>query len=345
MYASQRPTKINALYLNFWGANNNSKTLKNILNIIQNSEVNAIVVDVKNEYGSTMFYTNFKKANSYGAHKKRTNRDIKKFIQTMRENNIYIIARLAVFKDQLQALNNPQYAIKKPDDTIWTNHDGMAWVDPFDERSRVYTINIAKEAAKVGFDEINFDYIRFPARKGLVYSKQSTQKNRIKAIEDFLILAKKELKPYGVAISVDTYGNICWAKDDTGIGQTLRSLSKHVDYICPMLYPSGFATGSFGFKHPALHPYEVIYRSIKHIHTIIDPSTIRPWLQYFRDYTSTKKYYKKFEITEQIRAANDANTSGWMMWSPSSKYSLQYFDTPTTDDYPNDTKETSAQPL
>jgi len=319
------PINVKALYLTFWGASNNSKTLKRILKIIDETEVNAIVMDVKNEYGSTSFLTSFKQANSYGAQKHRTNRDIDKFIQLMKQKGIYTIARIVTFKDELQASHNKNYAIKKIDGTIWRNHDKMAWVDPFDKRAYLYTLEIAKEAAKVGFDEINFDYIRFPAKDGLKLCRENNQKNRIKAIGNFLDLAQKKLRKYGVFISVDTYGNICWAKDDTGIGQTIKSLAKHADYLCPMLYPSGFATGSFSFKYPAQHPYEVIYRSIKHIDNIIDTKRVRPWLQYFKDYTPSRRYYRKREIKEQIRAAKDANTSGWMMWSPSSRYNLEYF--------------------
>ena len=316
---------VKALYLTFWGASNHSKTLKRILKIIDETEVNAIVMDVKNEYGSTSFLTSFKQENSYGAHLERTNRNIQKFIQTMKEKNIYTIARIVTFKDELQASNNPKYAIKKADGTIWRNHDNMAWVDPFDRRSHEYTLSIAEEAAKVGFDEINFDYIRFPAKVGLKLSQKNTQSNRIKAIGKFLDRAQTRLRKYGTFISVDTYGNICWAKDDTGIGQTIESLAKHADYLCPMLYPSGFASGSFYFEYPAEHPYDVIYRSVKKIENKIEPKRVRPWLQYFKDYAHTKKHYKKFEVNEQIRATEDANTSGWMMWSPSSRYHLEYF--------------------
>ncbi len=115
-----------------------------------------------------------------------------------------------------------------------------------------YAIAIAEEAAKAGFDEINFDYIRFPAREGLVYSKESTPQNRIQAIEEFLDKAQKRLRKYGVFISVDTYGNICWAEgeDDNNIGQTVRSMASKADYLAPMLYPSGFANGSFGGQIP-----------------------------------------------------------------------------------------------
>ena len=319
------PIKVKALYLTFWGASNNSKTLKKILNIVDTTEVNALVVDVKNEYGSTLFLTNFKQANSYGAQKNRTNRNIQKFIRTMKKHHIYTIARIVTFKDEIQASHNPDYAIKKDiNNTIWRNHDNMAWVDPFDKRSRDYTISIAQEAAKVGFDEINFDYIRFPAKTGLHYSQQCTQAKRVKAIAEFLDEAKKRLQKYGVFISVDTYGNICWSKDDNGIGQTVTSLAKHADYLCPMLYPSGFSSGSFHFKYPSLHPYDVVYRSIKNIQDRISSARVRPWLQGFRDYTSPHKEYKKVEIQAQIQATKNIGTDGWMLWSPSSKYKREY---------------------
>ena len=321
------PITVRALYLTFWGASNNSKTHKKIIDIINKTNLNAIVVDVKNEYGSTSFLTSFKQANSYGAHKNRTNRNIQKFIAKMKANHIYTIARIVCFKDEIQASHNPDYAIKKDDEnqTIWRNHDNMAWVDPFDTRSHDYTIRIAEEAAQVGFDEINFDYIRFPAKDGLLLKKENTQKNRIKTIEQFLDTAQSRLRKYGVFISVDTYGNICWSKDDNGIGQTVSSLAAHADYLAPMLYPSGFSSGSFYFKYPADHPYAVIYRSVKNIKDRIDTKRVRPWLQYFKDYTHKRRPYKKFEIQEQIRATEDINTSGFMMWSPSSKYNLNYF--------------------
>lgn len=319
------PITVKALYLTFWGASNNSQTLENILEIIKETQANAVVVDVKNEYGSTSFLTSFEQANSYGAHKNRTNRDIGKFIQTMKENNIYTIARIVTFKDELQASNNPEYAIKKLDGEIWRNHDNMAWVDPYDKRSHEYAIAIAEEAAKVGYDEINFDYIRFPAKTDLLFSQEHTAENRIKAIEKFLQKAQKRLRKYGVFISVDTYGNICWSKDDNNIGQTVESFAKHADYLAPMLYPSGFSSGSFYFEHPAQYPYEVVYRSISNIKERIDTKRVRPWLQYFKDYTHKKIEYKKYEVTQQIKATEDINTSGWMMWSPSSKYHKNYF--------------------
>ena len=321
-----QPIKVKALYLTFWGASNSSKTLRRIMELIKTTEANAVVVDVKNEYGSTSFWTGFKQANSYGAYKQRTNRDIHKFIQKMKDNNIYTIARIVTFKDELQASNNPDYALKRDNNgSIWRNHDKMAWVDPFDSRSHDYTISIAEEAAKVGFDEINFDYIRFPAKSGLRFSKENTQENRVKAIETFLDTAQARLQKYGVFISVDTYGNILWSKkDDNNIGQMLESLASHADYLAPMLYPSGFASGSFKVDYPADHPHTVIYRSLNNIKDRVNLNRVRPWLQYFKDYKSKRRPYGKFEVQEQVRATKELDANGWMMWSPSSRYHKAY---------------------
>jgi hypothetical protein len=319
------PITVKALYLSFWRASNNSPRLKEILEIIEQTEINTIVVDVKNEYGSTSYKTSFEKANGYGAHEDRTNRNIEQFIELMKSRNIYTIARVVTFKDELQASNNPEYAIKKEDGTIWRNHDDMAWVDPFDKRAHEYTVSIAEDAAKVGFDEINFDYIRFPAKTGLLFSKENTEESRIQAISEFLQLAQRRLRKYGVFISVDTYGNVCWEENDIGIGQKIESLSKYADYISPMLYPSGFSKGSFGLENPAEHPHAVIFKSLKNIEHKIDSKRLRPWLQSFRDYAHTKIAYNYFEINEQIRAAEDTNSGGWMLWSPSSKYKASYF--------------------
>ncbi len=320
------PITVKALYLTFWAANASSPRTHRILKIIDETEINALVVDIKNEYGSTSFKTSFEQANSYGAHKDRTNRNIQEFMELMKSKNIYTIARIVTFKDELQSSNNPSYAIKNRHGEIWRNHDNMAWVDPYDKRSHEYTISIAEEAAKVGFDEINFDYIRFPAKSNLKFCEINNEENRLKAIGDFLDLAQTRLRKYGVFISVNTYGNICWTKDgDNNIGQTVTSLAAHADYLSPMLYPSGFASGSFYFEHPSEHPYDVIYRSIKNIRDKIEPIRVRPWLQYFKDYAHKRRHYRKFEVTEQVRATKDTNTSGWMMWSPSSKYHLDYF--------------------
>jgi len=323
VYALLRAIRVKALYLTFWGASPHSKTYNNALTLLEKTPLNAVVVDIKNEYGNVVYKMDLNTKVYKEVIKKRTIRDIDLFMNKLKAKDAYLIARIVVFKDELQASSHPEYAIKRKDGTIWRNHDNMGWVDPFNKKSWKYIVDVAEAAAKQGFDEINFDYIRFPAKKGLVLSKPSTQQNRTKTIAAFLEYAKKRLEPYGVFISVDTYGNILWSKDDNNIGQTVEVFAQHADYLCPMLYPSGFSYGSFHFKYPAAHPYEVYERSIRHIKEKIDVKKLRPWIQAFRDYRKKRLLYDKEMIQAQIKACDEAQTNGWMLWSPSSKYKLE----------------------
>jgi hypothetical protein len=226
---SIEPIKIKSLYLTFWGASPKSKTFKKILNILKKKNLNSIVIDVKTEYGYTSYKTSFKQGNSYGIWYKRPIKDIKKFIQFMKDNNIYTIARIVVFKDNIQASHNFSYSIKNKHNKSWSNRDKMKWVDPFSNKAQEYTLNIAEDAAIAGFDEINYDYIRFPAKRGLKYLKQSTRFNRVQAISSFLLKSKKRLLKYGVYTSVNTYGIIFRnKKDDSQIGKEIEELKKYV---------------------------------------------------------------------------------------------------------------------
>jgi len=165
--------------------------------------------------------------------------------------------------------------------------------------------------------------VRFPLKKDLIYKEPLNQTNRIKAITRFLKTANKALEPYNVYTSVDTYGYVCWNKHDTNIGHTIKSLAQHSDYISPMLYPSGFGAGILGFKNPTDHSYEIINESIKVALTKddISPARFRPWLQSFKDYGFDRKFFRSKEISEQIKGAEDAQCSGWLLWNPSSRFS------------------------
>ncbi len=212
---------------------------------IDKTDVNALVIDIKNEFGNTLYKTDVKEANEMGAYKYQMVKDMKKFIAKLKEKNIYLIARVVVFKDTLQATEHPERALKKKNGEVWGASKNVAWVDPFNEDVHNYTISIAEDIAKLGFDEINFDYVRFPATSSVVFSKENTQENRIDNISSFLSKAKKRLLKYGVFTSPDTYGYVCWSSDDTNIGHTVESLAKNVDYLAPMLYPSAFPKRDF----------------------------------------------------------------------------------------------------
>lgn len=313
-----------ALYLSFWAASS-EKRLNRILELAEKTEINTVIVDVKNEYGDLLYKSRVARAEKIGAHKNRTVYNIEKFIALLKQKNLYIIGRVVVFKDERLAQNRHDLALKDANGTIWRNHEKLAWVDPFETEVHQYVSAIAADAASIGFDEINFDYVRFPLRRGLSYREKLNQKNRVNAISEFLKTANEALRPYNVYTSVDTYGYVCWNDNDTNIGHTVSSLAKHCDYIAPMLYPSGFGAGILGFKDPTDHPYEIINASINEALKKADvaASRFRPWLQSFKDYGFDRKSFRSKEVSEQIKGAQDALCSGWMLWNPSSRFTAQ----------------------
>lgn len=316
------PFKAKALYVSFWAASS-GKYMRRILELAKTTEINTVIVDVKNVYGDLSYKTNVKLAKEIGAHSRRTIKDIDAFIATLKEHNLYVIGRIAVFKDDRLARKRDELALKDVKGNVWRNKEKLAWVDPFETFVHDYVAQIAADAASHGFDEINFDYVRFPLKESLVYKKRLNQKNRVNAISDFLMTANKALRPYNVYTSVDTYGYVCWNTNDTQIGHTIESLSKHVDYIAPMLYPSGFAAGILGFQDPTDHPYEIINASINEALKKADVSSsrFRPWLQSFKDYSFDRKFFRSKELALQIKGAEHASCSGWMLWNPASKFS------------------------
>jgi len=315
---------IRALYVSYW-ALAAPKYMREIDKLIEQSDVNAIVVDIKNEQGYLAFKGNVKLADSIGTYKRRVIRDIEKFISYYKDKNVYLIARMSLFKDNLLPNKRTNLAVRVGRGKVYINKEGMSWSDPYSQDVQNYNIELAKEVANVGFDEINFDYIRFPARKGLVFSKQNNHKNRQYAIEIFLKKVRTALNVHNVFLSVDTFGHICWNYKETQIGQNMKTMAKYVDYISPMLYPSGFAPGVGGIDNPVNKPYEIVYKSLIKAHqkTGIKHLQFRPWLQAFRDYSYNRKHFSTEEIQAQIGAANDAKSSGWMLWHAASRYNLE----------------------
>ncbi len=325
LYAAQnscepKPFRVKAFYVNFHTANPKSKAFQNILKKIDKTEMNSIIVDIKNVKGDISYHTQVPEARQIGASKHATIQDLPRYLKKLHEKGIYTIARIAVFKDTRQARHFPGRAVKNRNGQVWRDKHNTAWIDPHSLQGQEYTLAIAEEAAKAGFNEINFDYIRFPAKKGLRFKKADTEINRVAAIEDFLARAEARLRPYCTFISVDIFGYVAWNRNDTHIGQTVPSLAKHSDYICPMLYPSGFHRGTLGYRDPARHPYPIVKTSILKTQRYVKPNRIRPWLQSFRDYAFSRINYTEYQIAQQIKAANDTGTDGWFLWNPSSRY-------------------------
>ncbi|MBI5057715.1 MAG: putative glycoside hydrolase [Nitrospirae bacterium] len=316
------PFKPKGLYLTVYGIGD--RNLRNAaLGLIEETELNTLVIDVKGDRGLVPYKSSVPLASEIGAQKITTVRDIRGLMKSLKEKGIYTIARIVVFKDNLLALARPDLAVKTRRGDIWLDREDLAWVDPCAEEVWDYNINIAIEAAQLGFDEIQFDYVRFPDAAGLEFSVPNTEAHRTMSISMFLREAKKRLTPYNVFLSADIFGYVCWNLNDTDIGQRIEDISKIVDYVSPMLYPSGFQYGIPGYLNPVAHPYEIVYLSLKRAleRTSLPPKRFRPWLQAFRDYAFDRRHFTGYEIRAQIDAAEKAGSDGWMLWNPHNVYS------------------------
>ena len=311
-----------ALYLSVYGVG--STVLRSAaLSLAEKGEINALVIDVKGDKGLIPHRSSIKLAADIGAQKIITVKDMKGLIQTLKQKGIYTIARIVVFKDNLLGLARPDLTIKTADGNIWRDRENLVWVDPSKREVWNYVTSVAVEAAQIGFDEIQFDYVRFPDTKGLMFSIPNTEENRVNTITGFLTEAKKQLVPYNVFLSADIFGYVSWNQNDTFIGQRLKDLSPILDYLSPMLYPSGFQFGIPGYRIPVAHPHEIVYLTLKKSQerTNLPPNRFRPWLQAFRDYAFDRRHFNAREIREQIDAAEKFGSNGWMLWNPRNVYS------------------------
>lgn len=310
-----------ALYLTVYGIG--SKAIRDsALRLIQDTELNALVIDVKGDRGFIPYKSNVPLALQIGGQKITTVRDMAGLMKSLKEKGVYTIARIVVFKDDLLAAAKPELAVKTQSSAVWRDREGLAWVDPLKKEVWDYNIDIAVEAAQYGFDEIQFDYVRFPDTPGLRFSKETTEENRVGAISGFLAEARNRLLPYNVFLGADVFGYVSWNLNDTKIGQRIEDLSAPLEYLCLMLYPSGFQYGIPGYRNPVANPYEIIYLTLKRAQerTNIPPIRFRPWLQAFRDYAFDKRDFQANEIRKQIDAAEKFGSDGWMLWNPQNNY-------------------------
>jgi hypothetical protein len=313
-----------ALYLSFYGIG--TSTLRTpALRLIEDTELNAVVIDVKGDRGMVAYRSAVPLAARVGAQDVVTIKDPTALLAGLKEEGIYRIARIVVFKDDALARARPDLAVKAPAGELWRDREGLAWTDPFLREVRDYNIELAVEAARNGFDEIQFDYVRFPDAKRLGFAGPNTQPARVQAIEDFLTEARRRLVPHNVFLSADVFGYVCWNPGDTGIGQVLETLAPDLDYLSPMLYPSSFQFGIPGYRNPVQHPYEIVYLTLAQAkeRTGLPGARFRPWLQAFPDYAYDRRRFGAAEIRAQIRAAEAAGSNGWMLWNPHNVYSSE----------------------
>jgi hypothetical protein len=269
-----------------------------------------VVIDVKGDRGMVAFKSSVPLAEQIGAQRTITMREAKPVLERLHSQHVYTVARIVVFKDDPLATSRPYLAVRRANGAIFRDREKLAWTDPFNHQVWDYNIAIAVEAARLGFDEIQFDYVRFPDSLGLKFSRPTDMKSRLAAISGFLGEARKRLTPYNVYVAADIFGYVAWNLDDTHIGQRLEELSPVVDYISPMLYPSCFQFGIPGYRLPVQHPYEIAFLSLQNARerSGIPSIRFRPWLQAFRDYAFDHREFTGREIRAQISAAEKFGT-------------------------------------
>ena len=319
------PHSVRAAYLTYYGVADRG-IRQRVLDLVSRTELNAVVIDVKGDRGMIPYRTGVQAAIDAGAQGPVIIKDFEEQLAGWKAQGIYTIARIVAFKDNLRATTRPDLAIidthtGKP----WIDRENLAWVDPFREENWDYLIAVAKEAVAKGFDEVQFDYVRFPTDGKLSaarYSQPNNATTRLPAIAGFLAKARRELGPTGAFLGADVFGYTAFNSNDTDIGQRIEELSAHLDYMCPMVYPSGYHLGIPGVRNPMKNPYEVVKESVRltRQRSQNPAMQVRPWLQDFKDYAFDKRIFGPGEVTAQIRAANDAGASGWMLWNPRNDY-------------------------
>ncbi|HJW24321.1 MAG TPA: putative glycoside hydrolase [Rhodocyclaceae bacterium] len=316
------PIRPKALYLSAWGIGDRGLR-QAALGLIDGSELNALVIDVKGDRGLVPYPSRVALAEAVGARRYTTVRDMPALLAELHKRGVYLIARIVVFKDDPLATAHPEWAVKTARGVLFRDREGLAWVDASRPEVWAYNLDIAEEAAAMGFDEIQFDYLRFPDATGLVFAVPNTEERRVASISGFLAAARKRLAPHNVFIAADIFGYVSWNQNDTFIGQRIESLAREVDYLCLMLYPSGFHLGIPGYTNPVQHPFEIVQLTLKHAahRSGLSPLRFRPWLQAFRDYAFDHRPFGGPEIRQQIDAAEGFGSDGWMLWNPRNVYS------------------------
>ena len=324
------PVKAKGIYLTGYTAG--GKRFYDLLDLVNRTELNAMVIDVKNDDGLVTYKTRNEMALSVGANRIVQIKDIEKRMADLKKNGVYTIARIVAFKDTRAAGSRPDLAIKTKSGTAWRDNKGNAWLNPYNRESWEYILDVAKEAVEYGFDEIQFDYVRFPTdgnRKLIDYGEAKEKESMAEAIAAFMKYATEVLNDKGVFVSADIFGQVTTNKDDMGLGQQLEDLTVSTNILCPMVYPSHYYPGVYGVSYPDFEPYKIVYTSIstavKRMEAVDHKggkAILRPWLQ---DFTASYlkdgyQVYGRKQVREQIQATYDSGVEEWLLWNAGNYY-------------------------
>jgi len=315
------PEHVKAVYMTSWAAGH-QKFRKELFDLVDTTEINAVVIDIKDYTGKISFPVEDPELIKIGSAESRIS-DIKEFIGKLHDKGVYVIGRISSFQDSYLINIYPESAVKNKEGKIWKDYKGVKWLDPGSEQVWKYLVAIGRESYAVGFDELNFDYIRFPSDGNMedIFYPWSEGKTRREVMRSFFAYLREQFATSSIPLSVDLFGLTTSADGDLGIGQNLIDAIAYFDFVAPMVYPSHFAKGFIGIPKPAEKPYEVIKYSMDQaiMRTNMassSPNKIRPWLQAF----DLGAVYTPAMVRAQIQATYDSGLTSWMLWNAGSVY-------------------------
>lgn len=346
------PNQVKGIYMTSWVGG--TKSIRdNLVKIIDETEINSVVIDIKDYTGYVAFDVPESSLMNMGGEEVRI-ADIRQFIDTLHKKGVYVIGRISSFQDPQVVKHRPDLAVKRASDGgVWKDRKGITWIDAGSKEMWDYLVSLAKVSYDTGFDEINFDYIRFPSDGDMKDIRYPFSQGKVKSlvIRDFFKYLRDNLGDTGMVLSADLFGMTTTNTDDLNIGQVLEYSLQYMDYVAPMVYPSHYPTGFNGYKNPNALPYEIIKFSMGRAaeravatssifmlegSTVIPRSAsstspqlytkeswnkqkLRPWLQ---DFSLGTPAYGAPEVRAQIKATYDVGLNSWLLWSASNKYTL-----------------------
>ncbi len=345
------PSQVKAIYMTSWVGGNVSFR-DSLVKIIDDTEINSVVIDIKDYTGFVSYNVSDDVLGGMGGKEIRIP-DVRQFIDSLHKKGIYVIGRISSFQDPEVVKHHPELAVKRTSDGgIWKDRKGISWVDAGSKDMWDYLVRLGQASYNAGFDELNFDYIRFPSDGDMKNIAYPWSKNKIKAIviRDFFSYLREKLGNSGAKLSADLFGMTTSNTDDLGIGQVLEYALQSMDYVAPMVYPSHYPAGFHNYKNPNAVPYEIIDFSMgRAVERAVatssifnltgslpilktatsstqmytkeswDKNKLRPWLQ---DFSLGQPVYGATEVRAQIKAVYDVGLNSWMLWSASNKYTV-----------------------
>ena len=327
---------VKGLYFNTYSIQD-LQTYEKMVNLLDSTKLNSVVVDIKDDWGNIT--CEFKTDDEDIKFATRPVVDVEKFINEMHKKGIYVIGRITTFKDSVITEKHPEWGFTLSDGTLWKNGHGEAFMNPFMDEVREYDLKIAKLAAEAGFDEIQFDYIRFAEgfetfHAGLDYPKGRWEdmqmkegEKRVDAITSFVKEAREMLQVYDMPCGIDVFGYAMQVGRAEGIGQDFNEMANQADVMSSMIYPSHWGPNSFEIEKPDLEPYNLVKRYLdqeqEEFSKIEHKPKSRPWIQ---DFTATwigQGNYMEYDaeaVEAQIEAIYDSGQDEYLIWNASAEY-------------------------